>query len=194
MRRLLPPPGRLVALLAPALAVWLAGCAHPGSPARRAASSAALAGRLAALDAGVDPGEAARLAEIATEYAAALAREFRPARPAWFNNILVNSGLRERGLCYHWANELFARLRPLGWRTLEVHLAVAHLDTAREHNAVVVTARGRPWSEGLVLDAWRRGGRLHVVQVAGDARHPWTPLPRSAMRPELRALADAPLP
>jgi hypothetical protein len=189
MRRVFQSPVKSAALL-----VFLAlagGCAHPGTPAERAGTSAAVTRQLAALHPQVDPAEAARVARTATEEAAALAAEYRPARPAWFNNILVNAGLRERGLCYHWANELFLRLHPLAPRTLEFHLGVAGRDTSREHNAVVVTARGRPFREGLVLDAWRHGGCLHAVPVTNDTRYPWQPLPRTAMRPDLRELLDA---
>lgn len=192
MRRLFLVPVNVAALL-----VFLAlagGCAYPGTPAERAQTSAAVARQLAALHPVVDPAEAALLADTATEQAAQLSRDYRPARPAWFNNMLINAGLRKRGLCYHWANELFLRLHPLAPRTLEFHLGVAGRDTPKEHNAVVVTARGRPFTEGLVLDAWRHGGRLHAVPVTHDLRYPWQPLPRAAMRPDLRELFDASTP
>jgi hypothetical protein len=189
MRRLFLWPVNFAAPLA--FLALAGGCAHPGTPAERAQTSAAVTRQLAALHPVVDPAEAAQVAQTATKEAAALAAEYRPARPAWFNNILVNAGLRERGLCYHWANELFLRLHPLAPRTLEFHLGVAGRDTSKEHNAVIVTARGQPFREGLVLDAWRHGGRLHAVHATNDTRYPWQPLPRSAMRPDLRELLDA---
>lgn len=169
-----------------------AGCAHHPTLAERAETSTTLARQLAALHPVVDSAEATQVAQQAVEQTAALTAEFRPVRPAWFNNMLVNAGLRERGLCYHWANELFRRLHPVQPRTLDLHLGVAHLDTRHEHNAVVVTARGQPFNEGLVLDPWRHSGRLHFVHATNDARYHWLPLPRSAMRPDLRELLDAP--
>jgi hypothetical protein len=41
-----------------------------------------------------------------------------------------------------------------------------------EHNSVVVTAKGQPFQQGLVLDAWRHSGRLHWTPVIAD-RYPW---------------------
>ena len=114
----------------------------------------------------------------------ALAREYAVVRPAWLHNNLVNLGLRDRGLCYHWANDLFARLQTLDLQSLELQLAVANMDRRREHNAIVVTARGRPLSEGIVLDAWRRSGRLWWGYATTDKYH-WQPLPRDRVAPEL---------
>jgi len=172
------------------LLVVSGGCASPGSPGQQAERSTLLAQELTGLDASVDAGEANRLAAAAVEQAALLSREFRPARPAWFNNVLVNAGLRRRGLCYHWANELFVRLHKTESRTLELHLAVANLDTPREHNSVVVTARGQPFENGVVLDGWRYGGRLYFAHIDQDTRYAWRPLPRFAMRPDIRELVD----
>jgi hypothetical protein len=139
------------------------------------------------LDSRVDAGEAARLAELAVEQSAALAREFRAVRPAWVGNYLVNWGLRDRGLCYDWANALYPRLHELGLRSFEFHLAVARMDTPHEHNCIVVTARQQPFAKGLVLDAWRHSGRLWFGDVSTD-RYPWQPLPRDRVSPELRTL------
>ncbi len=124
----------------------------------------------------MDEEEAATLARVAVEESMQLAREYRAAGPPWFHNMMVNSKIKERGLCFHWANDLFARLQPLGLRSLDLHLAVARRATSREHNAVVVTASGQPFESGLVLDAWRRSGVLFSGPVVGD-KYPWEPLP-----------------
>ncbi len=146
--------------------------------------------KLQQLDNAVDADEAARLAESAVKQSAVLAREYRAVRPAWLHNFLVNGGLRERGLCYDWTNDLFARLHQLDLRSLDLHLAVARMDTPHEHNAIVVTARGQPFVEGVVLDAWRHSGRLWFGSVATD-KYPWQSLPRDRVPPELeKFLAD----
>ena len=86
--------------------------------------------------------------------------------------MLVNAGLRPRGLCYHWANDLGERLATVPIQTLEIHYVVARRATPREHNAIVITRRGAPFTEGLVLDAWRRSGELTWVPVTSD-HYPW---------------------
>jgi hypothetical protein len=152
--------------------------------------SAALRDQLVKLDRSVDPDEAARLAKVAVEQAVTLAHQYRVVRPAWFQNILVNNGLRQRGLCYHWANDLFPPLHDLDLQSLELHLAVARMDTSHEHNCIVVTARRQPFAEGIVLDAWRHSGRLWFGVVARD-KYPWHPLPEDRVPPELAKLISS---
>lgn len=143
--------------------------------------------RLQQMDSTVDSQEAARLARTATEAAADLAYEYRPVRPAWFNNVLVNTGWRDRGLCYEWANDLFPHLHNLNLQTLDVHFAVANMDTKHEHNGLVITAKGHPFRKGLILDAWRHSGYLWFGEVEAD-KFPWEPLPRKRVPKDLRNL------
>jgi hypothetical protein len=77
-------------------------------------------------------------------------------------------------LCWHWADDLEARLAALNPQTLELHRAVARLGRSGEHSAVVVTARGQDFDQGIVLDAWRHGGKLHWALVKDDRFfYPW---------------------
>jgi hypothetical protein len=101
-----------------------------------------------------------------------LAREYGMAGPANFHNFLVNTGLKKRGLCHHWTRDLMQRLAALKLRTFDLHWGAARAGTLREHNAVVVTAKGAPFASGLVLDGWRSSGRLFSGAVATD-RYPW---------------------
>ena len=149
--------------------------------------AATLRDRLLQLGDAVDEGEAARLADAAVEQSAALAGQYRAVRPAWIHNILVNAGLRERGLCYEWTNDLFPQLYELRLKSLELHLAVARMDTPHEHNAIVVTASGHAFEQGVVLDAWRQSGRLFWGAAATD-KYPWQPLPHDRVPPELENL------
>lgn len=140
--------------------------------------AAELASALLALGPGVDREEAERAAWVAIATSRRLAAAYRVTPPARWHNLLVQLGARERGLCYHWAGDLLQEIQALGLRTLEVHWGVAHRGSdLREHNSVVVTAAGRPFAEGLVLDPWRGSGRLVWIRVRED-RYPWEPLPR----------------
>lgn len=168
----------------------VAGCASRPVPGPwTEAQSAALKNKLLQLRSGVDADEATRLAAAAVEQSAALAHQYRAVRPAWLGNYLVNLGMRDRGLCYDWANGLYPRLHELGLRSLELHLAVARMDTPHEHNCIVVTAQGQPFAEGVVLDAWRHSGRLWFGSVTTD-KYPWQPLPRDRVPPELEKLVS----
>ncbi|MCB1127296.1 MAG: hypothetical protein KDM81_12415, partial [Verrucomicrobiae bacterium] len=104
--------------------------------------------------------EADRVARCAYQHSRELAREYRVVRPPFLHNSLINLGLKERGLCYQWAEDLLNRLRKLATESLELRWGKARAGTWREHNSVVVTAVGAPFETGIVLDPWRRSGRL----------------------------------
>lgn len=159
---------RLFLLLLPLL---LPACV--GQMPRGTNSPAALASALTALAPSVRPNEANRVAEVAYVRSRELAREYRVVGPAVFQNGLVNTGLREKGLCYHWTEDLLAALQPLDLKTLEIHWAIAHPGSYLESNALVVTARGQPLEQGIVLDAWRHAGRLYWNAAAADRAFGW---------------------
>lgn len=162
-------------------------CVSPESPAARHARAAQLAADFKALSPLVASQEANSLATAAVERAAQLNREWQPAHFPWINNFLVNTGLREQGLCHQWREALFPALHALHPRTLDLHLAAARRATLREHNGIVVTAHGQPFDTGIILDAWRSGGILKWSLVKTD-HYPWKPLPRDLTPVELRPL------
>lgn len=156
---------------------FLSGCAT--SAARKhnpdySKPAARLAKALVQLDSSIGSNEAGAFAERAYYASSELARSYRAVWPAGLHNFLVNRGARPRGLCWHWADDLEARLAALNPQTLELHRAVARLGRSGEHSAVVVTARGQAFDQGIVLDAWRHGGKLHWALVKDDRFfYPW---------------------
>lgn len=164
--------------------VSAAGCASPG---RRALPPADLEARLRGLSPTVAPAEASLTAETACAYSLQLAKEYRVVRPAILHNVLVNLGIRKRGLCFQWADDLSAKLQTLHLQTLQIRRGVARLDTRREHSSVVLTAVDQPFERGIVLDAWRHSGRLVWAGVKTD-KYPWIQvdvLPEADMPPRL---------
>ncbi len=113
--------------------------------------------------------EAAQMATLAFDYSRGLAGDYRLVRPPVLHNLLINVRLKRRGLCYHWAEDLAAKLQTLPLESLELHWGVARPGTWREHNTVVVTARDQPFTEGIVLDPWRRSGELWWRPVGADS-------------------------
>lgn len=135
----------------------------------------ALAGEVAALGEDVDPREARALAEAALVHAMRLAADYELTQPAIAHNVLVNLGVKPRGLCIHWTEDLLVELAALDLRTLDLYWGVAYPTRMfrLEHSSVVVTARGEPFETGLLLDGWRHSGALHFVPVARDERYAW---------------------
>ena len=82
--------------------------------------------------------------------------------------FLVNIGKRKRGWCGHWAQDIGARLKELNLKTLVLHWGVAYDHTSSENNCLVVTARNQPFQDGIILDGWRRAGRLFWCPVIKD--------------------------
>lgn len=126
----------------------------------------------------VDPEEAAAVARISVEYPLfTLAPRYQITGGPLFHNMQVNMGIKPRGLCKDWADDLEARLKQLGLQTLSLHRAIANHDNARiEHSTVIVSARGDVMENGIVLDPWREGGGvLYWMPVKQDKKYDWWP-------------------
>jgi hypothetical protein len=128
---------------------------------------------LAALNGRTNLAESRQVAEAAVTYSNHLAAEYRLVRPAVFHNVLVRMGLKNRGLCYHWTEDLLQRLQLLKLKNYQLYWGVAHRGSElREHNSVVITAKGQNFDQGMVLDPWRNSGELYWTRVKSD-RYPW---------------------
>ena len=132
----------------------------------------ALAKRLAALSSTVNREEANRLAQSAYAMAGQLKRDYGVIWPPLFNNFLIHSGIRKRGFCFEWAEDLLLTLDQLKLASLELHWGEGFAGTWQESNCVVVTAKGRPFNSGIILDGWRHSGHLYWTAVATD-KVPW---------------------
>src|SRR5213592_5244902 len=123
---------------------------------------------LAGLAHDVDPAEAELLSVTAHTKARSLKREYRVVLNPEFTVFLVNIGMRKRGWCGHGAQDLGARLKELKLKTLVLHWGEAYPNTSSENNALVVTTHNQPFDEGIIIDGWRRAGRLFWCQVKKD--------------------------
>jgi hypothetical protein len=141
----------------------------------------ALTRDLLALGRGVDGREARDAAQLSLAYSLYLADAYRTMRPAVLHNVLVNSGLRGRGLCYHYADDLAFRLERVSWRSFTVQRAVANAGQRHEHNVVVLVPTGHPLESGLILDAWVGGGYLRWKPVLAH-RYRWESVPDAVWR------------
>jgi hypothetical protein len=118
--------------------------------------------------------EAQQVAACAYTTGRELQREWRVVWPAGVQNFLVNTGRRKGGLCFQWATELLIRLDAMKLQTLELHWAESYAGLPSEHNVIVVTAKGQPFAQGILLDNWRYGGKLVYGPVAADPNYRWT--------------------
>ena len=126
------------------------------------------------LDSRVDAGEARGLAAESMAYAYRLSERYRLVWPPLWHNTLVNLGLKERGLCHQWADDMLAHVKAQGYRTFDLYLGVSGRGTFWEHNTLVVSAKGGSFEQGVVLDAWRNSGDLYFAKVGEDEKYNWS--------------------
>jgi len=134
---------------------------------------------LIALNGQTNKVEAGQVAQTAIQYSSYLTEEYELVRPAILHNVLVRIGLKNRGLCHHWTVDLMKQLETLDLKSYQLYWGVAHRGSElREHNSVVIAAKGCQFKEGMVLDPWRNSGQLYWILVKVD-RYPWKERPRN---------------
>jgi hypothetical protein len=148
----------------------------------RSADDAALRTRIAALAPSASPDDARRVVYTAYMTGVELRHQWRVVWLPGLQNLLVNIGARKGGLCFQWATELLVRLDALKLQTLELHWAESFANTNGEHNVIVVTARGQPFEQGILLDNWRYSGHLVWTQVTMDPEYHWKENKSEAVR------------
>lgn len=118
------------------------------------------------------PQAAQQLAEVTVDTSEQLRKNYGVTLAPWLHNIEVNSGTKQRGLCYHYAKDLSAAIQPFLAPYWQLYRVQAHPKQLLEHNAIVITGKDQPWQSGIVLDAWRNAGVLYFGAVTED-KYPW---------------------
>jgi hypothetical protein len=132
-----------------------------------------LRARLVALSPSVNPEEARRVVSIAYTTGRELAHKWEMGSSPTFHSFLINIGAKKAGYCHQFATELLLRLDAQKLQTLELHWGESDAGTDTEHNVIVVTARRQPFAQGIMLDNWRRSGRLLWGPLHGDPDRTW---------------------
>jgi hypothetical protein len=119
----------------------------------------------------VDRREAELMSVTAHTTSRQLAREYGVHGDPAFHNYLIHIGVKKKGICADYTRDIGARLKEFQFKTLVLHWGAAYAKESDENNALVVTARNQPFQEGIVLDGWRRGGRLFWCTVKSDTEY-----------------------
>ena len=107
---------------------FLIGCAVKTPPLEyRQAKIVTLKNMLLNLGSSVDVYEAYDLAKSSVNYSYLLAQKYRAIDSPWLQNTLVNLGLKERGLCYEWAEDLLRFLVNRHYRSFSFHTVGANI-------------------------------------------------------------------
>ncbi len=134
-----------------------------------------LATLIQTLDAHASQKESLRLSRDIFQKTAALSKAFKLTSPPLWHNTLVNVGLREKGLCYHWSDALYAHLTVQGYTGFEFHLVGANIgEYFGEHNALVVISKDGKVENGVLIDPWRDSGKLYFSKLKEDKKYKWS--------------------
>lgn len=117
--------------------------------------------------------EAKSLALNSVHYSLKLAQKYETISSPWIQNTLVNMGIKERGLCYEWSEDLLIYLLRQKYETLEFHAIGANIGYLNEHNALAVSAKGEGIKNSIILDAWRHSGKLYFEKINKDLEYKW---------------------
>jgi hypothetical protein len=101
-----------------------------------------------------------------------LSIEYDVAFSPLVHNTLINMGIKKKGFCYHYVNDLRNALKKYGWRHFDLHWGEAWGQSYFENNALIVTAKGADFATGIAIDVWRSAGQPFWTPVEGD-RYPW---------------------
>ena len=126
------------------------------------------------LDKRITQDEAIQLSQDIFYETQKLTKEFKLTSPPLFHNTLVNIGIREKGLCYHWSDTLYVYLSEKKYPHFEFHLVGANIgEYFGEHNALVVVGKGGSIQKGILIDPWRDSGKLYFSKVIEDKKYQW---------------------
>ena len=129
---------------------------------------------LQGLDKHIPQEEARQLSQDIFYKTQQLTKEFELTSPPQYHNFLVNVGLREKGLCYHWSDALYLYLSQKKYASFEFHLMGANIgEYLYEHNVLVVVAKGGRVEDGIIIDPWRDSGEVYFSKVSEDTKYKW---------------------
>ena len=126
------------------------------------------------LGSNVDVYEAEDLAKSSVNYSYRLAQKYKAIDAPWLQNTLVNMGLKKRGLCHEWAEDLLRFLLKRDYQSFSFHTVGANIGYLNEHNALSVSLKGKGISNSILLDAWRNSGDLYFIKIEHDKKYRWS--------------------
>ncbi len=155
------------------LSLFLSGCVVI-APSVSKTKITQLSTLLQSLDKSIPQDEAMHLSQDIFHETQKLTKEFELTSPPLFHNSLVNIGIREKGLCYHWSDALYAHFSEKKYPHFEFHLVGANIgEYFSEHNALVVVGKGGSIENGILIDPWRNSGKLYFSRVVEDKKYQW---------------------
>ena len=161
-------------------------CAHAPQMSDPVGDSRRLEAAIILLSDSINQNDAKLVSEALIASTSELALSYHMASPPRYHNLLIHMGMKKRGLCCHWAEDLRTSLIAINQDTIQIDWLVAnHGSPLTEHNSLVIYAENMGWQQGIVFDPWRKSGRPYWVQVSLD-NYSWQQHPLSGKWDRLR--------
>lgn len=155
------------------LSFFLVGCVTT-APLNSQNDLRQLSTLLQSLDKNISQEEAKQLSQDIFHQTQMLTKEFELTSPPVWHNFLVNVGVREKGLCYHWSDALYVYLSKKQYDSFDFHQMGADIGKYfMEHNVLVVVSKGGKLEDGVIIDPWRDSGKVYFSKVSEDTKYKW---------------------
>lgn len=104
-----------------------------------------------------------------------LKKQYRSFGVAIMHNMMIDLGIRKRGACKDWAEDLLNHVIPLEREFFHVTWGEANPKKITEHNVLVIYPKHAEFKDGLVIDPWRTSGKVFWVYTTKDRHYKWKP-------------------
>lgn len=115
--------------------------------------------------------EAGLLAYTAIEKTVKLQKEYGIHTFPIVHNLLIDVGLKKRGACKHWAEDLLKSFDAISHPHFTSYWGEAHPGNILEHNVAVLAPVGGFFGHGILIDPWRTAGKPFWAKVSDDSPH-----------------------
>lgn len=132
-----------------------------------------LSQKLITLDNHIDKKQALKISYTILKVSKDIKNEFAPIKYPWINNILVNIGIKKKGLCWEWRDELYNRLDGK-IKPFDILKVVANKGRLNEHNAIVLNHKSNNIQNAILVDLWRFSGTPYIVNTQDDDSYVWS--------------------
>jgi len=112
------------------------------------------------------------MAKFSLYYTKVLANKYELIISPNFQNFLINIGVRKRGFCYNYADDLVYALSNRGYKSFKLYRIIHKKGSIREHSAVLVSSHDNS-DKGVILDGWRGAGELFYSLLKDDSEYEW---------------------
>lgn len=121
----------------------------------------------------IDKNEASDFSENIILYSSFLVKSYKVNTHPLIHNTLINLNLKQKGFCYHYANDLLKYISYKNYKSFKFKKIVSNRNNYFEHTAIILTREDISFENSIVLDAWRDAGKLYFSKIKDDKKYIW---------------------